>query len=123
MARAITGQRPIRRSSERGELLISPRAVRELIAGLLQRELGIKRPRVEVSDESETLRVHIGLRLPLEEDLPGITERIRELVNTEVERRIGIPVSSVDIAVHGIVHRGTEGEQGGGGAEEGTVPS
>ncbi len=121
VAEALLGQRPIRRASERGELLIAPRAIRELIAGLLQRELGIKRPRVEVSDESGSLRIHIGLHLPLEEDLPGITERIRTLVNTEIERRIGIAVSSVDLTVHGIAHRGPEGERPreGGGPEEG----
>ena len=125
IAEAIFGQRPIRRGSERGELLIAPRAIRELIAGLLQRELGIKRPRVEISDDSEALRVHIGLHLPLEEDLPGITERIRTLVTTEVERRIGIAVSSVDIAVHGISHRGPEGDRGesGGEAEQAVPPS
>ncbi|MGY4707248.1 hypothetical protein ACVNPS_05780 [Candidatus Bipolaricaulota sp. J31] len=117
IAEAIFGKRPIRRSSERGELLIAPRAIRELIAGLLQRELGIKRPKVEISDESESLKIYIGLHLPLQENLPGITERIRNLVTTEIERRIGITVSSVDIAVHGISHRGPAGEREGGSGE------
>jgi len=122
----IFGQRPIRRSSDHGELLIAPRAIRELIGGLLQRELGLKRPKVRIRDDSEGLKVQISLRLPLEEDLPEITERIRVLVSSEVERRIGIPVSSVDITVHGIAQRKTEGKVGtpaGGGAEEDTVSS
>lgn len=105
----LFGQRPITRTSERGELRIFPRAIIELISGLLQRELGLKRPKVELTDESESLKVHIGLHLHPEEDLPGMTERIRTLVTQEVERRIGIPIAAVDITVHGIAPKAPEG--------------
>lgn len=101
----LWGSRPIRRASERGELRIYPRAIVDLIAELLQRELGLKRPKVELYDESEALKVHIALHLDPDEDLPGMTERIRSLVTGEVERRIGIPVAAVDITVHGISQR------------------
>lgn len=104
----LFGQRPIKRVSEQGELRIFPRAIVDLISGLLQRELGIKRPKVELTDESDSLKVHIGLHLHPEEDLPGMTERIRELVTREVERRIGIPVAAVDITVHGIATKRPE---------------
>ena len=104
----LFGQRPIRRISERGELRIFPRAIVDLISGLLQREFGLKRPKIELTDESEALKVHIGLHLHPEEDLPGLTDRIRETVAREVERRIGISVAAVDITVHGIAPKKAE---------------
>ena len=57
---------------------------------------------MKLTDESEALKVHISLHLHPEEDLPGLTDCIRETVTREVERRIGIPVAAVDITVHGI---------------------
>ncbi len=97
-------QRPIRRHSDQGDLLISPKALRQLVAGILEREFGLKSPRVELANEDEGLKIHVAFHLPPGEELPSFTSRIRETLTKEVERRTGIPVLYVDLSVHRIVH-------------------
>lgn len=64
----------------------------------------MRKSRIAVRDESEGLRVHIVLHLPPGEDLPSLTERVQDLISREVGKRIGIPVLSVDLSVHGLSH-------------------
>ncbi len=97
--------KPIVRQSERGELKIYPTAVVALVSSIIQREFGLRRPKVEIRDESDSLRIHLSINIPAEEDIPSVTERIRQRIISEVEKRVGLTISSVDITVHGIAER------------------
>lgn len=100
--------KPIVRQSGRGELKIYPAAVVALVSSIVQREFGLKRPKVEIRDESDSLRIQLAIDIPADADIPSVTERMRERIISEVEKRIGLSISSVDIVVQGIAHKKSE---------------
>jgi len=104
LADRLAAGRAIKRPGPKGEISISPRAIRQLAAGLLCGELGLTRFRVRVLHAGEGLALKIRLQLPPGEPAPELAERIQTLLAQEIEAKAGLPVEEVALEIRGTAH-------------------
>lgn len=101
LADRLSAGRALRRPGPKGDIVIAPRAVQELAAGLLRRELGLDGFRVQLTSTGEGVLLTVRLRLPPEEEAPRLAERIQELLSSEIQAKTGLPVVEVNLLIRG----------------------
>jgi len=101
LADRLSAGRAMRRPGLKGDILIAPRAVRELAAGLLSRELGLSGFRIQLVPAGEGMSLTVRLRLPPEEEAPRLAERVQELLSREIQAKTGLPVAEVTLIIRG----------------------
>ncbi len=94
-------QRAVRRPGPKGEIIIAPRAIRELATSLLARELGLSGFRVSIHPGADGVYLKVSLRLPPEEEAPNLADRIQDLLSREIQSKTGIPVHEINLSVRG----------------------
>lgn len=104
LADRLASGRAIKRSGPKGEISISPRAIRQLAAGLLRGELGLNRFRVRILRAGGGVALKIRLQLPSEEPAPQLAERIQTLLAQEIETKTGLPVEEVALEIQGTTY-------------------
>jgi uncharacterized alkaline shock family protein YloU len=93
--------RAMRRPGPKGDILIAPQAVKQLAAGVLQRELGLTGFRIRLEQGEEGLILTVGLPLPSGEEAPSLAERLQALLTSEIQAKTGLPVAEVNLVIHG----------------------
>ncbi len=94
-------QRAVRRPGPKGEIIIAPRAIRELATALLSRELGLSGFRVALRPGADGVYLKVIMRLPAGEEAPKLADRIQELLSREIQSKTGIPVHEINLAIRG----------------------
>lgn len=92
-------RRAVRRSGPRGEIIIAPRAIRELATVLLTRELGLTGFRVRITPGADGVYIKISLRLPPEQEAPRLADQIQDLLGREIQGKTGIPVHEINLDI------------------------
>jgi hypothetical protein len=95
----------------RGAIRISPRAVRDFIARVLEEELDLPDCRVRLrpaAGKEGALIVLVQAPLPLGQNVIEVGEHVQELLKARVEERIGIVVDQVEVFTSGL-HPSKEG--------------
>jgi uncharacterized alkaline shock family protein YloU len=103
----LAASRALRRPGPKGEIAIAPKAVKQLAAGLLRRELGLSGFKIGLVSASDGVYLKITLPLPHEEEAPRLAERIQELLSREIEAKTGLPVLEVDLVIRGTARPAT----------------
>lgn len=101
LSELFRARRVVRRPGTRGDIAVSPEAVRELATGFLAREFALPRFRVRVIPASEGLSLRVFVWLPPGEEAMSLAERVQSLLAQEVEAKTGLPVHSVNVAIRG----------------------
>jgi hypothetical protein len=101
LAERLRTRRVVRRPGTRGDIAISPGAVRQLATGFLAREFALPRFRVGLIPASEGLSLRVLVWLPPGEEAMSLAERVQSLLAQEVEAKTGLPVHSVSVAIRG----------------------
>ncbi len=101
LADRLHASRAMRRPGPKGEIAIAPRAVRQLAAGLLARELGLTGFRVALRPAAQGVLLTVRLALPPDEEAPRLAERVQELLSREIELKTGLPVEEVNLVIRG----------------------
>ncbi|MFO8033822.1 MAG: hypothetical protein R6U88_01505 [Candidatus Bipolaricaulota bacterium] len=101
VAEHAASRRAVRRPGPKGEIIIAPRAIRELATVLLTRDLGLSGFRVGLRPGADGVYIKVVLRLPPEEEAPSLADRIQELLSREIQSKTGIPVHEVNLAIRG----------------------
>jgi len=99
--RAHSQRRRIERQTPRGRIQISPFAIEDFIAALLRRE-AIPKFKVYLEKAQDGIEVRLRATLPLGKNVIETAERIQELIRTEIEGRIGIRVTKVEVFAQSI---------------------
>ncbi|MCR4392001.1 MAG: alkaline shock response membrane anchor protein AmaP [Candidatus Acetothermia bacterium] len=99
--RRRAARRALRRSGPKGEIFICPDTVRQLAAGLLAGELGLTGFRVALRPVGEGVALRVVLKLPAEEEIPPLAERLQNLLAQEVAAKTGLEVHEVRLVVRG----------------------
>lgn len=80
-----------------GPIRISPTALRNFIAEVLRRELGLSRFRLRLARTRKGMNVFVSISLSAEQGVVEIGKRIQELLKRRVEERIGVEVNGVEV--------------------------
>ncbi|MBN1859317.1 hypothetical protein JW848_08950 [Candidatus Bipolaricaulota bacterium] len=87
---------------DRGDIELTPRAVREFIEGILRIDIGLERFRIELEHTDDGIGVTIRTRLSGEAHVTEIGDRIQHVVSQLVPERTGIAVEYTRVVVGSI---------------------
>ncbi len=87
---------------DRGNIELTPRAVREFVGGILRVEVGIERFRIDLEHTDGGLGITIRTRLSGEAHVTEIGDRIQDAVSHLVPERTGIAVEYTRVIVGSI---------------------
>ena len=92
-----------RDSNRYGKIVISKRAIRSVVNGVLKESYGIASGCVvSISTEFNKIRLAINLKLKFGVTITAITESIRETIRYSVENFTGMKVEEINLRVAGI---------------------
>lgn len=93
---AHSRRRRIERETRRGRIQISPFAIADFVSELLKRE-AIPKFKVHLEKAQDGIEVRVRATLPLRKNVIETAEHIQELLRSEIEGRIGLRVTKVEI--------------------------
>lgn len=91
-----------------GRIDLAPKAVKELIADVLRKEIGLDRFRISLSHDVDGVGIFVRTTLAPNQKVTEVGERIQRELATHVVERTGVEVSDVVVHVHSI--RASEAE-------------
>jgi len=94
-------RRAVRRTGPKGEIIISPRAIRELATVHLTRDLGLSGFRVRIRPGADGVYIKVSLRLPPEQEAPQLADQVQEILSREIQGKTGIPVHEINLDIRG----------------------
>lgn len=106
---------------ERGDIELTPRALREFIGGLLKVEVGVEQFRIELEHADGGIGITIRTRLSGEAHVTEIGDRIQDAVSRLVPERTGIDVEYTRVIV-GRIHNDRAPSSSSPEADEGDAP-
>jgi len=87
---------------DRGNIELTPRALREFVGGILRVDVGIERFRIDLEHTDSGIGITIRTRLSSEAHVTEIGDRIQDVVSRLVPERTGIPVEYTRVIVGSI---------------------
>lgn len=85
-----------------GRIDLAPRAVKELIADVLQKQIGLDRFRISLSHDADGVGIFVRTTLSPNQKVTEVGEQIQRELAAHVVDRTGVEVSGVVVQVHSI---------------------
>jgi len=102
------------RTGEWGRVEVAPMAVRELISGILRRDMGLERFRVFLERREDAVAIRVRTALTSDQRVSEVGERIQRELARHVAERTGVEVREVTVFVRSMRARQDAVREGGG---------
>lgn len=86
----------------RGQIQVSPFAIKEFIAEILKREIGLSRFRIGLDHVDDGVKIRVSVSLAMSHNVVEVGKRVQELLKERVEERIGVKVNEVELFTESI---------------------
>ncbi len=90
------------KEGEKGEIHVSPYAIRDFVEKILANEEGLSRFRVSLAHDGEGVKIKVRANVRMGQNTYQLSRRLQKLLAEEVESGIGVEVSDVEIYTRSI---------------------
>lgn len=87
---------------ERGQIHVSPYAIRDFVEKILADEEGLSKVRVDLTHAGEGVKIKVRANVKMGQNTYQLSKRLQRLLAEEVESGIGVKVSDVEIYTQSI---------------------
>ena len=96
------------RQADGGQVALTASAIRELVSGILEDELGLDRFRVRLSHRGDGVGIAVRVTLSPNQRVTAVSERIQNVLAQRIPDRTGVAVNDVSILVRSIRSQGNK---------------